>query len=90
MTAARATVPLPDWPRVLSRQEAARYVGLSAATFMAGVGEKWPQPIEISKTRIGWDRRQLDEAVDRLAGTSAPSALDLWRETRDEGQREAH
>ena len=87
-------VDLPNWPRILSRSEAARYVGLSVGTFMAGVGDRWPQPIQLSATRIGWDRKQLDEAVDRLAGNSAPSALDVLRAGREarshEGQREAH
>ena len=89
MTNCRATVPLPDWPRVLSRKEAARYVGLSANAFTAGVGDRWPRPIQLTVRRIGWDRKQLDEAVDRLAGNSAPSPLELLEAAIDEDSGEA-
>ena len=71
----------PGWPRLLSREEAAEYVGVSATQFdkevAAGV---WPRPLdketirrvlsirEYDCRRLRWDRRALDLAVDRLSG----------------------
>lgn len=45
MAARRAPLErLPHWPRLLSREEAARYVGVSATLFDREVGEgKWPR-----------------------------------------------
>lgn len=59
-------------PRVLSEDEAAVYVGLSSATFRAGVGSRWPAPIALSARRRGFDRLALDDAIDRLGGRAHP------------------
>lgn len=65
---------LPAWPRVLSDDLAARYVGLSASTFarLVAAGTA-PPPIRLSPGRIGWDRYALDRWVDQQAAGAAAS-----------------
>ncbi len=61
---------LPGWPRMLSREEAATYVGVSPTLFDAEVaGGMWPQPIRRGAAggRVTWDRCALDNALDSLA-----------------------
>ena len=53
--------------RGLSRQEAARYIGISVTLFDQLVAERtMPQPFKI-RTRKLWDIRALDAAIDALA-----------------------
>jgi predicted DNA-binding transcriptional regulator AlpA len=60
--------PLPHWPRLLSDDLAAAYVGLSVTTFRERVGlGKLPKPVRIGKRTL-WDRRMLDRQVDALSG----------------------
>jgi hypothetical protein len=65
---------LPFWPRLLSREEAARYVGVSTDVFdeevRAGV---WPAAMRrgVRNGRLTWDRNVLDLAADRASGLSA-------------------
>ena len=75
---------LPYWPRCLSRDQAAAYVGVSPGKFdqevEAGI---WP-PGEHRGGRVLWDRTLLDMAQDRRSGLvasfpampAAPSAVD--------------
>ena len=66
-------------PRLLDLEIAAAYVGLSAAAFQKAVIEGvYPQPLQDGRRRH-WDRRSLDEAVDRRSGLWASS-----RETPDD------
>lgn len=53
--------------RGLSRQEAARYVGIGTTLFdeMVEAGEL-PEPFRI-RSRVLWDIRKLDEAIDALS-----------------------
>lgn len=61
---------LPHWPRRLSVDLAAAYLGISASKFLADVGaDRYPPPIK-DGARILWDRMALDEAVDSQAGRS--------------------
>lgn len=60
-----AEAALPNWPRLLSAGQAARYVGVSKTTFLEGVGRTWPKPIAHRRRRL-WDIRDLDAAVDAL------------------------
>ena len=70
MSAARA---LPNWPRLLSVEEAASYVGLSATTFRERVlAGTYPQPMRDGKRTL-WCRRALDAAVDARVGIVAAS-----------------
>lgn len=64
---------LPNWPRMLSREQAARYVGVSTTQFDKEVGEgRWPRP-ERRGSRITWDRALIDMVQDRNSGIMATS-----------------
>jgi len=70
-------------PRLLSREQAAAYCGLSVHTFSA-----WTRagriPLPLSGT-ARWDLRAIDRALDLLSGLSLiaeDSALDDWRTHR--------
>lgn len=63
---------LPHWPRLLSVEQAASYVGISKTTFLNGVGRAWPKSIRHGK-RVLWDRTRLDRTVDAMSGL-APSS----------------
>ncbi len=57
-------------PRGLSLEEAAAYVGLAPATFLAEVEARVFPPhvgLDASRRRI-WDRAALDKAFDKLSG----------------------
>jgi predicted DNA-binding transcriptional regulator AlpA len=74
----RKGTPLMDRMRVevvprrcLSRQEAARYVGVSVTLFDELVAERiMPQPFNIRGRKL-WDIRALDAAIDALADQAA-------------------
>lgn len=54
-------------PRILRRQDAARYVGVSPHKFDELVKmQVFPKARRITETIKGWDRRELDDAVDRM------------------------
>jgi len=62
---------LPFWPRYLSRDEAARYVGVSADVFDVEVDcGDWPKARRRGGKggRLTWDREALDAAADRDSG----------------------
>lgn len=60
---------LPNWPRLLTRAQAASYLGLLVTAFNEGLEDgAWPAPITIHGRTKLWDRRRLDEAVDTLSG----------------------
>lgn len=75
MTAARRDLAeLPYWPRYLSREQAAAYVGVSPNVFdgevQAGI---WPKPEKRGRhtsrrPRLTWDRRLLDRSSDVRSG----------------------
>lgn len=53
----------------MSADVAADYLGVSAATFIKEMeAGTWPRPIARDCRRNTWDRRQLDDAVDRISG----------------------
>lgn len=64
---------LPYWPRWLSREQAAAFVGVSPNLFdhevKAGI---WPRPVRRGSKggRNTWDRNALEEASDKLSGTA--------------------
>ncbi len=58
---------LPNWPRLMTSELAAKYVGWSKNGFLGRVGEDWPEPIRIGG-KVLWDRKGLDFAVDLLTG----------------------
>lgn len=58
--------PLSYPPRGMSREEAARYVGVSATKFDGLVADgRMPQPKRIDG-RVVWDRLRLDAAFSEL------------------------
>lgn len=62
---------LPFWPRLLSRDEAARYVGVCSAVFDEEVKRGiWPPALRRGGKggRLTWDRIMLDRAADRASG----------------------
>lgn len=62
-TALPSTVP----PRLLSREQAAEYVNLSANKFTELVAQGvMPQPKCLGDHRIAWDIRELNAAIDEL------------------------
>jgi predicted DNA-binding transcriptional regulator AlpA len=64
--------------RCLSRQEAARYVGISVTLFDDLVAERaMPQPFSIRSRRL-WDIKALDAAIDAAADQAAHSSK--WRD----------
>jgi predicted DNA-binding transcriptional regulator AlpA len=61
--------PLPR--RGLSRDEAAMYIGISAAKFDEMVADgRMPAPIKIDARKV-WDIRSLDLAFDDLSKTNS-------------------
>jgi predicted DNA-binding transcriptional regulator AlpA len=68
--------------RGLSRQEAARYVGISVTLFDELVAEGvMPQPFTIRSRKL-WDIRALDAAIDALADVDAADKAERERWTR--------
>ena len=65
---------LPFWPRFLSVQEAARYLGVSVDVFSDEVAAGiWPEGFRRGSRggRVTWDRLLLDGAADHQSGLSA-------------------
>lgn len=63
-------------PRGLSREEAARYVGVSPTTFDRLIAEyRMPRPKRIGK-RVIWDRLKLDDAFSDLGEDGEENILD--------------
>jgi excisionase family DNA binding protein len=63
-------------PRGLSREEAARYVGVGATTFDRLVEERrMPRPVRIGRRTI-WDRLKLDAAFTDLGEDDQENVLD--------------
>lgn len=58
---------LPDWPRLLNKELAAAYIGVSI-----GKLDKLPiSPVRIG-SRVVYDRRSLDRWADNLGGHAQP------------------
>ena len=77
----------PSERRVLSRAEAASYVGISPGHFNKLVENgTMPAPLKAFGRARRWDKAALDEALDGMCGVSGsasvePSAYDLWKST---------
>lgn len=68
--------PTPCAPRGLKREEAARYVGISASKFDEMVKDgRMPIPKEIDACRV-WDRLALDAAFEALPDREAANPWD--------------
>lgn len=69
---------LPDWPRRMDADLAARYLSVSKTTFLSRVAKKaYPAPMREGK-RVLWDRRLLDRFVDAQFGITGNAASDTW------------
>lgn len=89
---ARATdlADLPDWPRWLSADEAATYVGVSVNFFRKEVAAGlWPKPIARG-SRLTWDRKAIDLKSDLISGFNPAGMGDtiLVERARAHGNRE--
>ncbi|MEP3114115.1 hypothetical protein [Nisaea sp.] len=67
---------LPDWPRKLSAQQAAVYVGLTEPTFLKLVKTGvYPEGQAVPETRrIVWDKKLIDRVEDARSGLAASAA----------------
>lgn len=75
-TPARHRVLPPPTARLLSRPEAAAYVGVSPTTFDRMVGDGlMPGPIKVYG-RVLWDVRALDAAIDCLPGDGVSTKVE--------------
>jgi predicted DNA-binding transcriptional regulator AlpA len=70
-------------PRLLTREQAAAYCGLSVHGFSDWVKTaRLPGPI---RGTVRWDRKAIDAALDRASGLQAtlqPSPLEEWKARR--------
>jgi len=65
----------PDWPGMMRRPTAAAYCDMTAAEFEREVvAGRLPVPAVVGGAER-WNRRLLDEALERLCGSGAPD----WR-----------
>lgn len=76
--------PIP--PRLLSRDQAAAYVGISPTQFDEEVAAgTFPAPFKLAATRrCLWDRVALDRAIDRqlIVAVDAPTGGEPWDDRR--------
>lgn len=61
----------PHWPRGLSRDLAAKYIGVSLGIFDRAVRDGLMPKSKRIYNRILWDRHQLDISFDLLDGVKA-------------------
>lgn len=63
-------------PRGLSREEAARYIGVGTTTFDRLVAEgRMPRPVRVGKRTI-WDRLKLEAAFAELDEDGSENQID--------------
>ena len=74
---------MPNWPARLGEDMAARYLGVSKATFRTRwQARRYPQPLREGK-RLLWSRTQLDRFVAAQFGLAAEGAGDgSWDDLR--------
>lgn len=83
---ARAAVPLPT-KRLLTRAEAAAYVGLSLTLFDRDCGVR---PLDFGGIQHRrWDRLDLDAWIDRRKGSPEGRSTDEWLAGLDRGHNHA-
>ena len=74
LAARPATLPPTLPPRLISRDAAAAYVGVSPNTFDKMIADGlMPNPRQLTERRLAWDVRQLDAAIDRLPVDGVPT-----------------
>ncbi len=91
LTAALIHALAPNDRRVLSRAEAASYVGVSPGHFSKLVeASTMPNSLPTYGRTRRWDRNAIDQALDRASGTTtstkdALTAYDAWSSARGQG-----
>ena len=65
---------LPNWPRLLSAEQAAAYVGVSRNAFEARIGNPWPKPRAKSRPKSGCARCLSSSMV-----VSKPTSTTVFR-----------
>jgi hypothetical protein len=80
---------IPDWPRLMPEEMAAAYVGVSVPQFRREQARGlWPEPKRRGARLNTYDRKELDDAVDRLGrGANDPENIDLDTEALGLGGR---
>ena len=55
--------------RLLNKTQVAEYIGVSTSTFnrMIDSGD-FIEPVKLTKGRLAWDLRRVDEYIDNLSG----------------------
>lgn len=84
-TKSRPLGDLPFWPRCLSADEAARYVGVSRNVFDAEVDKGiWPRGIPRGSlgAKMVWDRHALDRVLDEMSGLGGSNEVDGFERRR--------
>lgn len=76
-TKSNRILPLPC-ARLLSRAEAAGYVGVSPVTFDKMISDKMMPPAKRVYSRILWDVRQLDSCIEDLPGGAEDAVSNEW------------
>ena len=88
MTTPRSLADLGIEPRLLTREQAAAYCGLSVHGFSEWVRSgRLPGPL---LGTIRWDRRAIDAAIDRASGINTSTPYDEWKALRDAGSSQRH
>jgi hypothetical protein len=88
---------MPDWPAVLTRDEAAAYLRVSVETFEAEIAKGWwPEgtPRGAKGGKLTWLRAALDRRAPEHFGEEDDDGLErrmaasaAWREEEDRRQR---
>jgi predicted DNA-binding transcriptional regulator AlpA len=72
-------------PRLLSRPEAAHYVGVGTTLFDDLVQKNiMPKAKAMGERRVLWDRQELDKAIDELQEVGAPTRSQLSEDPYDD------
>lgn len=77
LTQEKRVVPIPS-ARLLSRVEAAGYVGVSPTTFDKLVRDRIMPQAKRLYSRTLWDVRALDVAIDALPGDDTAADANPW------------
>lgn len=91
MTARRQDIETPYTPRLLSREQAAAYVGLSPEAFLKEVVlGTFPHPFPLKRTkRRLWDKAELDRVMDARIQTEGDwdERKRRWQQNRSKDAR---
>lgn len=67
---------MPDQPRLLSRKQAAAYLGIAESTFSMWVSSH-KMPPSVPGTRK-WDRKAIDARLDEISGLDIKDSEDPY------------